>query len=58
MSSIPDSVGYIYIPYSLNLRLLESLRGAMGTYVWLDTKIVLKKLDMSNSYDAAFVHPI
>ena len=31
----------IYIPSSLSLRLLGSLRGFLGTY-WLDTKIVLK----------------
>ena len=33
---------WIYIPCSLSIRLLESLRGSLGTYV-LDTKIGLKK---------------
>ena len=34
----------IYIPCSLSLRLLGSFRGSLGTYLWLATKILLKKV--------------
>ena len=34
------------IPCSLSLRVLGSIRGSLGRYIWLDTKIVLKKVNM------------
>ena len=42
MSSIPSSVGYISYPMFIEPMITRVLSGFSG-YIWLETKIVLKK---------------
>ena len=46
----------IYIPCSLSLRFLGSLRGSL-VYIWLKTKIVLKKQTMVNNGQNCYCNP-
>ena len=49
MSSIPGSVGYISYPMFIEPMITRVTSGFSG-YIWLDTKIVLKKENCSTNF--------